>query len=468
VLAQFYSGATGLKRCTPTLLVAFAAVAATLGPAPAGAQLVSAYNVKPTVTSNQGDRGGKYFGHEPDPSKTHHYYIAAEPDQWDFMPAGSDPICGMAPPPEVLSRHRVLKVRYFQYTDSTFTTRVSQPARLGILGPVLRGLVGDYIAITFLNRTAMPLSMHPHGVKYDKDSEGSYYGDNRQLKALEAMSPDVRSTPGLGAAVGPNARFTYVWFLDEQAGPLPTEPSSKAWLYHSHVGGEGEVNLGLEGFIIVTDPRRARPDGTPQDVDREMPALFLIFNESQLDEEALEHLVGSGGGQSLNKLVGGMTRASAPSTASTPGNPQAKTAVNPAELKEEAERHTINGYIYGNLPGLEINQGERVRWYLFGLGSESDFHSPHWHGLRVLEEGKHQTDTIELLPASMKVADMLADNPGDWLFHCHVADHMANGMFALVTVHPKDKSGIGRAPQPAFLGFPPPRGTEVQTNAPPR
>jgi hypothetical protein len=444
VLAQFYSNAAGIKRCTTALLAAFGAVVALTSPAAHG-QFVSAYEVKPTVTSSQGDRGGKYFGKAPDASKTHHYYIAAEPDQWNYMPLGSDPICGMTPPPEVLSRHLVLKVRYFQYTDGTFTKRVSQPARLGILGPVLRGVVGDYIAITFLNRAALPLSMHPHGVKYDKDSEGSYYGDNRQLKALEARNPDVRSTPGLGAAVGPNARFTYVWYLDEQAGPLPTEPSSKAWLYHSHVGGEGEVNLGLEGFIIVTDPRRARPDGTPADVEREMPALFLIFDEGQLDAEALERLEGAKGAQSLTKLVG--------------------AAASPAALKEEAERHTINGYIYGNLPGLEINEGERVRWYLFGLGSESDFHTPHWHGLRVLEEGKRQTDTVELLPASMKVADMVADNPGAWLFHCHVADHMANGMFALVTVHPKDKSGASRALQPAFLGFPPPRGTEVQTNA---
>ena len=28
-----------------------------------------------------------------------------------------------------------------------------------------------------------------------------------------------------------------------------------------------------------------------------------------------------------------------------------------------------------------MNQGERVRWYLFGLGSEKDFHTAHWHGV---------------------------------------------------------------------------------------
>ncbi len=39
-----------------------------------------------------------------------------------------------------------------------------------------------------------------------------------------------------------------------------------------------------------------------------------------------------------------------------------------------------------------------------------------------------RTDVVELLPASMKTADMNADNPGTWLFHCHVADHITAGM----------------------------------------
>src|SRR5579862_3942469 len=92
-----------------------------------------AYDIKPTVTANMGPQGGKYFGQKPDPARTHHYYVAAETDQWDFMPSGSDPVCGMRPPPDVLSRHIIRKVRYFQYTDANFTQRVVQAPRLGIL-----------------------------------------------------------------------------------------------------------------------------------------------------------------------------------------------------------------------------------------------------------------------------------------------------------------------------------------------
>jgi hypothetical protein len=41
------------------------------------------------------------------------------------------------------------------------------------------------------------------------------------------------------------------------------------------------------------------------------------------------------------------------------------------------------------------------------------------------------TDVAELLPASMKSGDMLADNPGQWMYHCHVADHITADMPSL-------------------------------------
>jgi len=373
-------------------------------------------DIPPTVTAAMGEVGGKFFGVVPDPAKTRQYYIAAEPELWDYAPEGSDPICGKPLPPPVVAQRRAGKLRYVQYTDETFTSKVFQTPRLGILGPVLRGVVGEYLAVTFLNRTARPLSMHPHGVRYDKDSEGTYH----------------LPKPGLGAAVGQGAKFTYVWHLDEQSGPLPGEPSSKGWLYHSHVSGDEESNLGLVGFIAVTDPQRARPDGTPNDVDREMAALFMIFDESGLGEaekEAAEY--------------GNLPA----------GAPPAKTWAEVQEMLELGGRNAINGRIFGNLAGLEMNEGERVRWYLFGLGSEEDFHTAHWHGLRVTEEGRRRTDVVELLPASMKVADMLADNPGTWLFHCHVAEHMREGMFARMIVHPRGAKGAGAPREEAFFGL---------------
>ncbi len=396
-----------------TILAALVPLAGSMAAAASGPNLPAGLptNVIPaTVTKTMGDVGGKFFGATPDPARTRRYFVAIEPELWDYAPQALDPVCGMPFPPPVKANHRGVRLRYIQYTDDSFTAKVIQPPRLGILGPVLRGVVGDYLAVTVLNRVSQPLSLHPHGVKYDKDSEGSYY----------------RPAPGLGAAIGPDARFTYVWQLNENSGPLPTEPSSKPWLYHSHVTGDGEAGLGLVGLIVVTDPKRARPDGTPADVDREEVALFMTFDESGLGEaekEAAEY--------------------------GLPG----KTWTQVQEMTESGARPAINGYLFGNLPGLEMNEGERVRWYTLGLGSKEDFHTAHWHGIPVIEDGRRRTDSVELLPASMKVADMVADNPGSWLFHCHVAEHMAEGMFARMIVHPRGRPGASVAPGERYFGL---------------
>jgi manganese oxidase len=298
--------------------------------------------------------------------KTRTYFIAAEDVSWDYAPSGKDLIDGQPIPLPWRARTVWPKTRYIEYTDATFTVRKAQPAWLGILGPVIRAEVGDTIVVHFLNRTKMEHSIHPHGLRYDKDNEGARY---------------VRT--GLGGEIPPGGQFTYHWLADAASGPGPDDPSSVVWWYHSHVEAGMEANAGLLGPIIITANGKARPDGSPNDVDREFVAMFMIFDEMQTKPEGLFH--------------------------------------------------SINGYIFGNLPGLTMKEGEHVRWYLLGMGNEKDLHTPHWHGKTVLYHHRH-TDVIELLPASMTSADMIADNPGNWLFHCHVADHMESGMMATYTI----------------------------------
>ncbi len=98
-----------------------------------------------------------------------------------------------------------------------------------------------------------------------------------------------------------------------------------------------------------------------------------------------------------------------------------------AGFKESNKKHTINGLLYGNLDGLAMRRGERVRWHMIGLGNEIDIHTAHWHGNTGLRRGS-RTDTVELFPATTEVVDMRPDNVGTWLLHCHVANHLAGGM----------------------------------------
>ncbi len=376
--------------------------------------------MKPTVNAGDPDPGGKCFGQTPDPARVRRYFLAAESETWDFLPEGRDPVMGSPIPPHIGESPKSPKRRYHQYTDGTFTRRVLPNERLGVMGPVMRGVTGDYIVVTLLNRLSTPVSLHPHGVRYDKDSEGSSYLTSR----------------GLGASIAPRARFTYVWQLDEASAPRPDEPSSKPWLYHSHVAGDEEINAGLSGFIVVTDAARARADGTPNDVDREMALMFQNFDESGVSEASEYANV---------KVVDGKSPDGGPPPPVTPW-PEAQ------EFKELSMRHAINGRIFGNLKGLEMINGERVRWYLFALGVDPDVHTAHWHGERLKDAAGHMTDVIELMPGTMKSADMLADNPGDWMIHCHVGDHMMEGMYGNFTVLPKEGRAPGGEP---FFGLSP-------------
>lgn len=63
---------------------------------------------------------------------------------------------------------------------------------LGLLGPVIRGVVGDTLKVTFRNNLKEHnASMHPHGVWYDKESEGSPYNDGLPSESQHLGTPDA-------------------------------------------------------------------------------------------------------------------------------------------------------------------------------------------------------------------------------------------------------------------------------------
>lgn len=59
----------------------------------------------------------------------------------------------------------------------------------------------------------------------------------------------------------------------------------------------------------------------------------------------------------------------------------------------------VNGYVYANLNGLNMEVGDKVYWYLMGMGNEVDIHTVHWHGhsveykvqrIQLTNSGHHQ------------------------------------------------------------------------------
>lgn len=353
------------------------------------------------------------------------YYIAADEIDWNYMPSGSDammpgmPLMGYAKFYATRGPHLIgpvyRKAVYREYTDATFQhlkPRKPDDAYLGILGPVIHAEVGDTIRVVFKNNGTHPYSLHPHGVFYEKPSEGSAYDDGVPLA----------NKPGDGVA--PGKTFTYVWEVPERAGPGPNDPSSIVWLYHSHVDERRESESGLTGVIIVTRRGMARPDGTPKNVDREFVAFFMIYDENYtwfIDYNTNrfttdpKHVV-------RNETV--------------PKDPQGNFDAHIGTgFAGQNFRAAINGYQYGNGPVMRMHKGERVRWYMVTVGNGFNGHTPHWHGNTVTMNGQ-RTDVVSLQPAQMVTADMKPDDPGTWLFHCHISDHMEGGMVARYEVMP--------------------------------
>jgi FtsP/CotA-like multicopper oxidase with cupredoxin domain len=288
---------------------------------------------------------------------------------------------------------RYTKCLYRGYTDASFHKRVARlasDAYLGLLGPVIRAEVGDTIRVVFRNTCSFPTSMHPHGVFYDKASEGAPYADGTS----GARKADD--------AVRPGGRHTYVWKVPGRAGPAPHDGSSVMWMYHSHTDEIGDTYAGLIGPMVVTARGRARADGSPKDVDREVFASFFIDNETQSP-----------------LLAENMARFGTPPMPADPDDDE--------EFVESNLKHSINGYLYGTMPMITLHRSQHVRWYVMAMGTEVDLHTPHWHGNDVVVSGMRM-DVVSLLPAGMVVADMVPDSPGTWLLHCHVNDHIAAGM----------------------------------------
>jgi len=349
-------------------------------------------------------------GAAPRAGKVRTYYIAADQVAWDYVPGGRNDISGTpfqdtaffrdAPPRPISTVYQ--KVVYREYTDSTFRTLKPRPAaweHLGFLGPLIRGEVGDTIRVLFKNNADRPYSVHAHGVFYTKDSEGAPYDDGTAGRDQS------------GDRVAPGGAHVYVWPVPERAGPGPDEGSSVMWMYHSHVDETRDINSGLLGVMIITARGKARPDGSPVDVDREVVAEFAQVHEedSWLAEKNLP--------PDLGKSV-------------PVPNPSQRQNLYPYFVT-----FSINGFTHGALPlrSFTFKKGERVRWYLMASTNDFDAHTPHWHGNTVLMHGM-RTDVTSLLPMEMVVADMRPDNPGTWLFHCHLSFHNAAGMAARYAV----------------------------------
>ncbi len=164
------------------------------------------------------------------------------------------------------------------------------------------------------------------------------------------------------------------------------------FMYHSHLDIMNQEAMGLNGMIVVHH-REMDPAKRP---DRD----FVIFlHEWRVD-------------------VG----------ASRP---------NPFEMID-FNVLTMNGKVMPATAPLLAELGDRV-FIRFGNLSTTDHHPIHLHGYKfkvIGSDGGWVADSSAILPettvlvpvGSTRVVEFLADNPGDWMMHCHMTHHTMNQM----------------------------------------
>ena len=160
-------------------------------------------------------------------------------------------------------------------------------------------------------------------------------------------------------------------------------------MYHPHSDEMIQMAMGMQGFFVI-HPK----EGYPEPVNRH----FLIF----LQEWAI------------------------PAGTSTP-NPNVMT---------DFDLFTFNSRVWPGTDPLIAKLGDRVRVSLANLSMDS--HPIHFHGHRwwVVETDGGQLPktawwpetTMNVPPGTTRTVEFVADNPGDWAFHCHKNHHAMNAM----------------------------------------
>jgi FtsP/CotA-like multicopper oxidase with cupredoxin domain len=113
------------------------------------------------------------------------------------------------------------------------------------------------------------------------------------------------------------------------------------------------------------------------------------------------------------------------------------------EMLQHGAAWAINGTAvmgHAHDPLLTLRKG---RSYVLSLRNETAWHHPmhlHGHTFRVIARNGKPTarrewqDTVLLNPRETAEIAFVADNPGHWMFHCHILEHQAGGMMGSIHV----------------------------------
>ena len=94
-------------------------------------------------------------------------------------------------------------------------------------------------------------------------------------------------------------------------------------------------------------------------------------------------------------------------------------------------RWTINEKAFPKTDPLRIREGEGVRMTLDNRSTM--WHPMHLHGHTFTLRSGVRKDTVIVKPGQRIPVEFTADNPGQWMLHCHNVYHQEAGMSTVLS-----------------------------------
>ncbi|KFO91748.1 Coagulation factor VIII, partial [Buceros rhinoceros silvestris] len=325
------------------------------------------------------------------------YYIAAEEMDWDYAPIkpvsldrNITSLFLEAGPQRIGSKYK--KVMFVEYEDATFKKRkVSDQLDKGILGPVIKGEVGDQFKIVFRNLASRPYNIYPHGLTSVRPYHTTKPSQEKNVKDLPIPA---------------GQSFTYSWRVTTEDGPTQADPRCLTRFYYSSIDPVRDTASGLIGPLLICFKKTMDQRGNQIMSDKTRLVLFAVFNENH--SWYLE--------ENIRRFC---TDAAHVDTQDT-------------QFYASNMMHTINGFVFDNFqPKLCLH--EVVYWYVLSVGAQTDFLSIFFSG-NTFKHNMVFKDVLTLFPFSGETVFMSLEKPGIWTLGCLNPDFRARGMHAKFTV----------------------------------
>lgn len=390
---------------------------------------------------------------------------------------------GRIPADEILQA-RIDGLVYREYLDADYLTpntapivpsdSAEPPWDRRVPGAVIWTQPGERLCIHVRNADPNDChSLHVHGLRYGIESDGAW---PRGVATKDGRRSDE---------ILPGQSWTYVFDVTDQM--------IGAWPFHDHVRDVGgNINLGLIGGIIVRDPNARRVDHeVPLFVHllAEQGGLDGFESLALSNGDHFDHPFATAGeiSEYICRIHGasmaGRVRVVAGAPEALPHPIAIKdNSFDPPDVTVTAgttvrwtntggNQHIVfaggggkqtwclNGRAFvGNTPTIVGRPGETIRWYLFNLDVGSVWHNFHPHSARwqipsppggaadvhavsPVETFVMETEVPPALRLPCELEQLQCCPPkdaclvticADFLFHCHIEDHMMAGLAGVV------------------------------------